>query len=247
MLNSIFLQIVTTAGVAVDTVASVVAQPAAAAVLPPPPLAKEASLSLLEMIMKGGYIMIPIGILSLLAIYVMIERIMVISKASKYDKNFMSTIRDFILSGNIDAAKAVCKNTNSPQSRIVEKGISKIGMPIKDIRESLEDTGKMEVYKLERNLGILSIVGRIAPMLGFIGTIMGVITIFYNISLADNISIGLISGGLYQKMVTSAGGLVVGVVAFIAYHWLNIIVDKIAHRLEHSAVQFIEILQEPTK
>lgn len=231
-------------GAAADTL-----QKAAAPVLPvpTPPVAKEATLSLLDMVMKGGYIMIPIGILSLLAIYVMIERILVISRASRHDRNFMITIRDFIKNGNIDAATAVCKNASTPQARLIEKGISKIGMPMKDIRESLEDAGKMEVYKLERNLGILSIIGRIAPMLGFIGTILGVIRIFYNISLADNISIGLIAGGLYEKMVTSAGGLVVGVVAFIAYHWLNIIVDKISHRLEHSATQFIDILQEPTK
>ncbi len=213
----------------------------------PPAAPKVDTLSLLDMVMKGGYIMIPIGILSLLAFYFIIERTIVISRASRTERNFMNTIRDFMVNGNIEAAKAVCRNSTSPQARVIEKGISKIGQPIKVIRASLEDTGRDEVYKLERNLSILSIIGRIAPMLGFIGTIMGVIRIFYNISLVNNISIGLIAGGLYEKMVTSAGGLVVGIIAFVGYHWLNIIVDKISHRIEHSATQFLDILQEPTK
>jgi len=168
------------------------------------------SLSLLDLLQKGGIIMIPIVILSLLAVYFFFERLIAIKKASREDTNFMNNIKDFILNMKIDAAKAFCKSTNTPVSRMVEKGINRIGRPISEIERSIESVGKFEVSKLEKNLKILGIVAGIAPMLGFIGTIMGVIKIFYNISLADNISIGLIAGGLYEKMITSASGLIVG-------------------------------------
>jgi biopolymer transport protein ExbB len=205
---------------------------------------KETSISLIELLMKGGYLMIPIGILSLIAIYVLIERYMAIRKASHSDNNFMNNIKDFIKNGNIEAARSLCKNSTSPQARMIEKGISRMGKPVKEIEASIENTGKLEVYKLEKNLAVLGIIAGIAPMFGFIGTIMGVIKIFYNISLADNISIGLISGGLYEKMITSAAGLVVGVFAFIAYHWLNIMVDKVIQRMETNSIEFIDLLQE---
>lgn len=243
MFNSIFLQITSPGSTLADTVKTALAQ-VTAPLIPQP---TEDSLSLLDMVMKGGYIMIPIGILSFISIYVLIERYITIKRASKSDKNFMNNIKDFILNGNIEAAKSLCKNSPNPQSRMIEKGISRIGRPLKEIEASMENVGKLEVYVLEKNLGILAIVAGIAPMLGFVGTIMGVIKIFYNISLADNISIGLISGGLYEKMVTSAAGLIVGIFSFIAYHWLNIMVDKAVQRMEINSIEFIDLLQEPTK
>ncbi|OIP04965.1 MAG: biopolymer transporter ExbB [Bacteroidetes bacterium CG2_30_32_10] len=202
------------------------------------------SLSLLDLLQKGGIIMIPIVILSLLAVYFFFERLIAIKKASREDTNFMNNIKDFILNMKIDAAKAFCKSTNTPVSRMVEKGINRIGRPISEIERSIESVGKFEVSKLEKNLKILGIVAGIAPMLGFIGTIMGVIKIFYNISLADNISIGLIAGGLYEKMITSASGLIVGVLAYAGYHYLNILLDKVIFKMENNAIDFMDLLQK---
>jgi biopolymer transport protein ExbB len=204
------------------------------------------SISLFDFIVQGGPVMIPIGILSLLTVYIFVERYLTIKRASRVDSNFMNQIHDFMHKGNIDAAKALCRNTQTPISKMVEKGISRIGKPIKDIEAAVENVGKLEVHKLEKNTSILGIIAGIAPMFGFVGTIIGVIKIFYNISLADNISIGLIAGGLYEKMITSASGLVVGIVAYVAYHYLAILTDKAIFRMESNAVEFIDLLQEPT-
>lgn len=247
MLNSVLLQITSGAAMVADTAKSVAVQaatvPAAATIVTP----KQDTLSLLDLIMKGGMIMIPMGILSLITLYFFFERLMTISKASKLDKNFMNSIKDFVHNGNIDAAKSLCRNTMSPAARMVEKGVSRIGKPIKEIEEAMESAGKLEINRLEKNLGVLSLVGRIAPILGFIGTIAGVIKIFYDISLTDNISIGVISGGLYQKMITSASGLVIGLIAFIGYYILNAMLDKTINKMETASVEFIDLLQEPTK
>lgn len=241
MLNNFLIQI-TVGNAIADTInkGAQISEPLVAA-------PKEVTLSLLDMIMKGGYVMIPIGILSLITIYVMIERYITIKKASRIEHNFMNNIKEFVLSGNIDSAKSLCKNSTSPQARMIEKGISRIGNPLKEIEAAIENVGKLEIYKLEKNVSILAIIAGIAPMLGFVGTILGVIKIFYNISLADNISIGLISGGLYEKMVTSAAGLVVGIFSFICFHFLNIMIDKIVHQMESNSIEFIDLLQEKTK
>ena len=240
MLSTILLQITQTAGAVQDTMAKAAASVATAAAAP-----KEDSLSLLTLIIKGGYIMIPIGILSIISIYILIERFITINNAGKMDKNFMNTIKDFVQNGNMNAAKALCKNSNSPVAKMVEKGISRIDKPIKEVEGAIENVGKIEVLKLEKNLGILGIIAGIAPMFGFIGTISGVIKIFYNISLADNISIGLISGGLYEKMITSAAGLVVGIFAYVSYHVLSMMLDKVVYKMETATVEFIDLLQEP--
>lgn len=209
----------------------------------PPP---QASLSLLDLIMKGGFIMIPMGILSILTLYFFFERLMTISKASRLDRNFMNQIKDYIHNGNMDAARALCKSTTAPAARMIEKGISRIGKPIKEIEESMEAVGKLEINRMEKNLSILSLIGRIAPIFGFIGTIAGVIKIFYDISLTDNISIGVISSGLYQKMITSASGLAVGLLAFIGYYILNAMLDKTINKMETASVEFIDLLHGPT-
>jgi biopolymer transport protein ExbB len=248
MFNSVLLQIVsgaaTTTAQVIDT-ASKMATPVTS--LPAAEAPKQASLSLLDLIMKGGYVMIPIGLLSILMIYFFFERLMTISKASKMDNNFMNHIKDYISNGNLDAAKALCKNTGAPAARMIEKGITRIGKPMKEIEESMESVGKLEINRLEKNLSVLSLIGRIAPILGFVGTIAGVIKIFYDISLTDNISIGVISSGLYQKMITSASGLVIGLLAFIGYYILNSMLDKTINKMEVASVEFMDLLHGPGK
>ena len=246
MFNSILLQIVSNVAAATDTAKNIVTQATQVPVtIPEQP--KQASLSLLDLIMKGGFIMIPMGILSIITIYFFFERLMTIRKASKMDGNFMNNIKDYIHNGNMDAAKALCKNTTAPAARMIEKGISRIGKPMKEIEESMEAVGKIEINRMEKNLSVLSLIGRIAPIFGFIGTIMGVIKIFYDISLTDNISIGVISSGLYQKMITSASGLTIGLLAFISYYILNAMLDKTINKMETASVEFIDLLHGPTK
>lgn len=205
------------------------------------------TLNLLDLILKGGWIMIPIGLLSVIAVFLMIERYITISRASKIDTGFMANIKAMLMDGKSEAALALCKNTNTPIARLLEKGIKRLGKPVKEIESAVENTGKLEIYKLEKNLSYLGIIAGIAPMFGFVGTISGVIKIFYNISLADNISIGLIAGGLYEKMITSAAGLVVGIIAHIGFHFLNTMIDRVSFQLESTSVEFIDLIQEPTK
>lgn len=202
------------------------------------------SLSLWQLLLKGGVIMIPIFICSLLAVYFFIERYIAIKKASKSDNNFMNNVSHLVSGMKLDEAKAISRTTNTPVSRMVEKGLDRIGRPINDIERSIESVGKYEVSKLERNMKILGIVAGIAPMLGFIGTIIGVIKIFYDISLSDNISIGVISSGLYQKMITSAAGLTVGILAYVGYHYLQILLDKVIFKLEDAGIEFMDMLQK---
>lgn len=205
------------------------------------------SMPVWELLTKGGWLMIPIFLMSMVSVYIFFDRYLSIRKATKIDKNFMDRIRDYIKEDKVDDALALCRKTDSQIARMIEKGIKRIGQPMKEIEDAIEVVGKFEIYKLEKNLVILGVIAGIAPMFGFIGTIIGVIRIFYNISLADNISIGIISGGLYEKMVVSAAGLTVGIIAFICFHWLNIMVSKVVHMLEQSAMDFIDLLQEPVK
>ncbi|MCW3127640.1 MAG: biopolymer transport protein, partial [Bacteroidetes bacterium] len=209
--------------------------------------AAQPALSLLELIEKGGWILLPIGILSVIAIFLIIERYLTISKAGKVDPNFMNTIRSLLLDGKTDAALTLCRTTNTPIARLLEKGIKRLGKPIKEIESAVESTGRLEIYKLEKNLSYIGIIAVIAPMFGFVGTVWGVIKIFYNLSLADNISIGLVAGGLYAKMITSAAGLVVGIMAHIGFHYLSAMIDRVSYQIESTAVDFIDLIQEPTK
>jgi biopolymer transport protein ExbB len=234
MLLSLILQI--TEGVA-NTAAAI---PTAAEQAP-----KQDALSLLDLMLKGGYFMIPIGILSIISIYVLIEKYIAIKRAGRLNPDFMNNIKENIKKGNLEGASSVCKNSPSAVSTVIEKGIVRIGKPIKEIEGAMESIGKLEVSKMEKNLSILGIIAGIAPMFGFIGTISGVIKIFYKISLADNIKISDISEGLYEKMITSASGLVVGVFAFVSYHYLNLLIDRVIYKIEASSVEFIDVLQDP--
>ncbi|MES2656551.1 MAG: MotA/TolQ/ExbB proton channel family protein [Bacteroidota bacterium] len=199
-------------------------------------------LNFLELIFKGGAVMIPIGLLSVITIYIMIERFIYIRNASKMEANFLNNLKDLLAKGDLKAARAFCQRVNSPISRVIEKGVMRIGKPINEIESSMESTASLETGILEKNLNWLGIIAGIAPMLGFIGTIAGIIKIFYNISVSDNISIGIIAGGLYEKMITSGSGLIVGVIAYTGYHLLNSMIDKFNARLEATAIDFIDIL-----
>ena len=211
------------------------------------PQITETKISLITMIAKGGPIMYPLALLLLISIYILVERLLVLGKASKTNKELLQSIKEMINTGNLANAISMCKNINTPESTMLEQGISRIGQPITEIRTAMDKSGANEIAKLEKNLNVLNIIGRIAPMFGFIGTIIGVITIFYDISLAKTVEIEVISKGLYQKMVTSAGGLVVGVIAFVCYHWLNSRIDKLANRMEDTQIKFLDILNEPIK
>lgn len=200
-----------------------------------------------DLLIKGGWVMIPIGILAVLGLVIFFERFFTIRKAAKDESSLMAQIRSSITAGKLDSAIAVARNSNSPLGRMLQKGLLRIGRPIKDIEAAIENVGKIEVAKLEKNIGIIGIVAGIAPMFGFLGTIAGVIKIFYDISKTDNISMGVISGGLYVKMVTSAAGLFVGIVAYVCYHILNMMVERVILKLETDAVEFIDLLEEPSK
>jgi biopolymer transport protein ExbB len=203
-------------------------------------------MSILDMAIKGGVIMIPLLILSFIAIYIFIERLLAISKAGKEDKNFMNNIRDYILNGKIDSAKALCKSTNTPVANMIEKGVSRIGRPLDDISAAIENVAKLEIYKLENKLALLATISGAAPMLGFLGTVVGMIKSLYNMAGAgDNIVISTLAGGIYEAMVTTVGGLIVGIMAYICYNLLVAQVDKVIHKMEARTIEFLDLLNEP--
>jgi biopolymer transport protein ExbB len=204
------------------------------------------SFNLLSMLEKGGPMMIPMAFLFILSIYVLIERLLIIGKASKKNDGLLPALQGLIKQGNLAAAKSMCQGQNTPEAFMLEKGISRIGQPVAEIREAMTEGASVQLGNLEKKLNILNITGRIAPMFGFIGTIIGVVKIFYNIALAGTVEISVISTGLYEKMISSATGLVVGVLAFVAYHWLNARLDKLAHRMEETKMKFLDILNEPS-
>ena len=205
------------------------------------------SMQLFDLVAKGGWVMVPISLLFFFALYVIIERWLFIRSNTKVDDNFIDNVKDMVLQGNIKSAESFCKNQRNSIGRIFEKAIGRIGSPIKEIEGTLETVGQIELSRLERNLGYLGIIAGIAPMLGFIGTISGIIRIFYDISLSDNISVGIIAGGLYEKMITSGAGLIVGVIAYTGYHLLNMLVEKFTMKLEVNSFEFMEVLQKPTE
>ncbi|MBN2614755.1 MAG: MotA/TolQ/ExbB proton channel family protein [Bacteroidales bacterium] len=208
----------------------------------------EITLPIIDLVMKGGWIMAILGLLSLLAVYIFIERYLVIGKASREDKNFMNNIRNFILDGKLDAAKDLCITNNSPIGRMIHKGISRLGKPLNDINAAIENVGKLEISRLEKNLAGLATIAGAAPMLGFLGTVIGMIRAFYDMSMAgNNINIELLSKGIYQAMITTVGGLIVGIMAYIFYNVLVARVQKIVYLLEIRTSEFMDLLHEPVK
>jgi biopolymer transport protein ExbB len=208
--------------------------------------AQPQTLQLFDLVAKGGWVMIPIAILFFASLYLIFERYFVIRSQIRSDANFIDNIRDMVAQGNIKSAESFAKNQRTAMGRVFEKAIGRIGSPMRDIEGTIETVGQIELSRLERNMGYLGIIAGIAPMLGFIGTISGIIRIFYDISLSDNISVGIIAGGLYEKMITSGAGLIVGIIAYTGYHLLNMMIERFTLALEINAFEFIEVLQKPT-
>jgi biopolymer transport protein ExbB len=203
--------------------------------------------NLWDILERGGPLMIPLALLLVIAIFVFIERVMAINKSSKTDENFMNIIRDHIVNSNVVAARSLAKNTNNATARMIDKGIQRIGKPIDAIEKSMENVGRLELYKMEKNVSILSVIGYIAPLFGFLGTIIGMFQLFYNIASTGEYSISNIAGGIYVKMISSAGGLIIGIIAYIMYRYLNSQIDKTTNKMEVASAEFIDILQEPTR
>lgn len=192
--------------------------------------------------------MLILGIFSLIAVYIFIERFITINKASKKDDIFMDTIRSYMLDGKLNDAKVLCQKTATPLSRMIEKGISRIGKPLNDIQTAVENVGNLEVSTLEKGVAILAMISGAGPMLGFLGTVIGMIRAFYDMSMAgNNIDIELLSTGIYQAMVTTVGGLIVGIIAFIFYNVLVSQIDKVVNLLESKSIEFMDVLNEPAK
>jgi len=208
---------------------------------------QDGNISLGELLTLGGWIMIPLFLLFVVTLFVFFERFITIRKAARIDNNFMNIIRDHIVTGNVTAARSFAKNTNNPVARIIDKGIQRIGKPIDSIEKSMENVGKLELYNLERNLSVLSLIAGIAPMFGFLGTIVGMFQLFYNLAATGDFTIQTMANGIYTKMITSATGLIIGLLAYIAHNFLSTQVDKTANKMEASSAEFIDILQEPTR
>lgn len=208
--------------------------------------ATEMSLSFLDMALKGGWIMLPIVALMVIAVYIFIERLLTIRDAAKQDDAFMNSIKSYIHEGNVEAAKTLCNQTNGPLARMIEKGLSRIGKPLNDIGVAIENVGKQEISKLEGGMATLATVAGGAPMIGFLGTVMGMIRAFYDMANAgNNIDVSLLSSGIYTAMVTTVAGLIVGIIAYFAYNYLVARVDKVVNLLETRSTEFIDILNEP--
>ena len=196
-------------------------------------------------IIDAWYIYLPLLLMSLITVFIFIERWLTVAKANKEDANFMNNIKQYINSGKLDAAKNLCVTTNTPVARMIGKGIARIGKPLEDIKGAVENSGKLEISNLEKNTSILAIIASIAPMFGFLGTVIGVITIFHNIANIGKIEIGVVSQGLYIKMISSAAGLVVGLLAYVAYNTLVTRIGRLVNTMESHAVEFVDILDEP--
>ena len=196
---------------------------------------------------KGGLLMIPLLTLLAVAIYFFIERMIAIRKASKIEENFMSIIRDNIITGNVTAARNMAKNTNNPVARIIDKGIQRIGKPIDAIEKSMDNVGVLEMYKLEKNVDILSIISRIAPLFGFLGTIIGMLALFKGIASTSEYTPNTIADGIYIKMITSATGLIIGILSYLGYSFLKVQIKKVENKMDAASAEFVDILQEPTR
>ncbi len=205
------------------------------------------SISLWDLLLSGGWIMLPLFGLFILAVFFFLERLFAIRNAGKVDYNFMSIIRDHVTNGNVMAARSLAKNTFNPVARMIDKGLQRIGKPIEAIEKSMENVGKLEIYKMERNLSVLSLIAGIAPMFGFLGTIVGMVQLFYGISSTGEYTLSTIAGGIYTKMVTSATGLIIGLLAYVGHNYLNAQIEKNVNKMEAASAEFIDLLYEPTK
>ena len=207
-------------------------------------VAEDASFSLLGMATKGGWLMIVLVILSLVAIYVFAERLYAINHAAKVDKNFTKDITDYLQDGKKKSALALCKKSDTPIARMLEKGIERMGRPLHDIQAAVENVGNLEVARLEKGLPVLASIAGGAPMIGFLGTVMGMVQAFFNMSRAgNNIDITLLSGGIYTAMITTVGGLIVGIIAYFCYNYLTSRVSDVVYKMENSTIEFMDALE----
>ncbi|MDE6403281.1 MAG: MotA/TolQ/ExbB proton channel family protein [Muribaculaceae bacterium] len=220
-----------------DTIAATATQAAAA----PAP-----ELSVWDLCLQGGWLMIPLAVLSLVSIYILVERSIVLQRASVEDASFMQRIRDYIHSGNFDSARNLCRSTNTPYARLIEKGISRIGRPMNDVMTAIENTGNIEVSRLERGLPWLATTAAGAPMLGFLGTVIGMVQAFFEIASSGNSSgISQFADGIYTALVTTVAGLIVGVIALFAYNYLVARINRVMTGLEAKTMEFMDLLNEP--
>ena len=209
---------------------------------------KEVRLPLWDLAMKGGWIMIPILVLSVLAVYIFVERYFAIRRAAQTDENFMNRIKDYIHDGKIESALTLCQSTDSPVARMIEKGIQRIGRPLSDINTAIENVGRLEIFKLEKGLPALASAAGGAPMIGFLGTVTGMIRAFYDMAMAgNNIDVQILSSGIYEAMVTTVAGLSVGIIAYFAYNILVTRIEKVVNDLETKTTEFMDLLNEPVK
>lgn len=204
------------------------------------------SVSYIDLLMAGGFIMIPIFLLSVLAVYIFVERMLTIKNASKTPSQFTEKIRNLVMAGDVNGAKLLCAQTDSPIAKMIGKGLSRIGSPLKNIEVSIENVGRIELYKLEKRLALLATISGAAPMLGFLGTVTGMIQAFIAIAQEEgSVSPKLLSSGIYEAMVTTAAGLAVGILAYLGYNYLVAQVQKVVHKMEYNSIDFIDLLQEP--
>ena len=209
---------------------------------------QEVDVNVLQLLMEGGwYIMIPLALMSLIGMYVFFERFLAIRKADKVSPDFMQKLKDYISQGNLSSARNLCADSNTPVARMLDKGISRIGKPLKDISVAIENVGKLEIYRLEKNLSTLATVAGAAPMVGFLGTVIGMVNVFLDMEAAGTVQVSDISSGTKQAMVTTIVGLIVGILAYMAYNHLVSQVSKVIHRMEANSLEFIDILEEPAR
>ncbi len=208
--------------------------------------AEQEGISILDLMLKGGFMMVPLLVLSIIAVSIFIERMLSIRGASKIPNQFIDNIKNLVTNGDINGARLLCAQTDSPVAKMIEKGISRIGSPLKNIEVSIENVGKIEIYKLEKNLSLLATISGAAPMIGFLGTVTGMIQAFISIAQEEgSVSPKLLSAGIYEAMITTAAGLMVGIVAYLGYNYLVARVQKVVHKMEYTSVDFIDLLQEP--
>ena len=240
--DSIATTVDSAAGATVDTLTQVVqAAPAAAA-----PVVKE--LSVWDLTMAGGWLMIPLALLAVVSIYIFFERLLAIRSASREDGAFMERIKNFIHNGEIDRALELCQQTNSPSARMIEKGVSRIGRPMNDVLVAIENVGNMEIAKLEKGFTWLATTAAGAPMIGFLGTVTGMVQAFFQLASAGaNSNVSILAGGIYEALVTTVGGLVVGIIALFAYNYLTSRVGKVMNKLEGKTMEFMDLLNEPAR
>lgn len=212
------------------------------------PEAGSIDMSLWDMAVKGGWLMVPLVLLWLLSMYIFFERYIAIRKATRVDQNFMNRIREYIVDDKIDAALSLCQTAQSPVSNMIAKGIERIGRPMADLNTAIENVGNLEVAKLERGLPMLATVAGGGPMIGFLGTVTGMIQAFYDMSMAgNNIDVGLLSSGIYTAMVTTVAGLIVGILAYFGYNFLVARIDRVVFQMEANSLEFMDLLNEPMK